>query len=235
MSGTAFVYTGRDNLVAMRAAVRYNAHIASLVEAHAPSSGCWLDFGAGEGQFSRLFHERGRLLLAVEADEALARINESAGVATKCSLEAVAEGSVDYVYSLNVLEHIEQDAAVLGELRRKLRPGGRIFIYVPAFQILYSSMDRLVGHHRRYSRQGLCDVLTSAGFVVRSSRYVDSLGFLASLVYKALPDRGGVVTAAQVANYDRWILPASLWLDKFLGRWLGKNLFAVAAVSEAER
>lgn len=230
MNATAFVYTGRDNLVAMRSAVRYNAFLATLVERHAPPSGRWLDFGAGEGQFSRLFHHRGRELLAVEADEALAQINESAGVPTQRALEAVADSSVDYVYSLNVLEHIEHDEAVLRELRRTLRPGGRLFVYVPAFQLLYSSMDRLVGHHRRYNRQQLHDVLIAAGFEVRSSRYVDSLGFLASLVYKALPDRGGVVTPAQVANYDRWVLPASLLLDRVAGRWFGKNLIALAEV-----
>jgi SAM-dependent methyltransferase len=228
MSGTGFVYTGRDNLVAMRAAVRYNALIASLVELHAPASGRWLDFGAGEGQFSRLFHQRGRELLAVEADAALASINESAGVPTQRSLEAVTDASVDYVYSINVLEHIECDDHVLRELRRKLRPGGRLFVYVPAFQLLYSSMDRLVGHHRRYDQRGLCKVLTEAGFVVQSSRYVDSLGFLASLIYKMLPSREGAITPSQVASYDKWVLPISLLVDRAVGRWIGKNLVTVA-------
>lgn len=228
MINTAFVYTGRDNLVAMRQAVRYNAYIASLVEAHAPTSGRWLDFGAGEGQFSRLFHQRGHDLLAVEADDALARINESAGVPTQRILEAVVDASVDYVYSINVLEHVKHDEAILRTLRCKLKPGGRLFVYVPAFQLLYSSMDRLVGHQRRYSRRGLRDVLTAAGFVVRSLRYVDSLGFLASLAYKALPDRGGAITPQQVANYDKWVLPASLILDRAIAHSIGKNLVAVA-------
>lgn len=230
MSGTAFVYTGRDNLIAMRAAVRYNGLLAALVERHAPHGRDWLDFGAGEGQFSIRFHRQGRRVIAVEADDALARINESAGIPTERSLEHVVDGSVDYVYSLNVLEHIEHDLALLRELRRKLRPGGRLFIYVPAFQSLYSSMDRLVGHHRRYSRTSLHELLGASGYEVRFSRYVDSLGFIASLVYRALPDRGGVVTPAQVGTYDRWILPTSLVLDRLLNRWFGKNVFAVAEV-----
>ena len=219
-------------MAAMRAAIRYNAFLAALVEAHAPKAGDWLDFGAGEGQFSRLFHQRGRNVMAVEADEALARINESAGVPTRRALDSVEDASIDYVYSLNVLEHIEEDEAVLRELRHKLRPGGRLFIYVPAFPLLYSSMDQLVGHHRRYSRSGLQDVLSTAGFAVRSSRYVDCLGFLAALVYKALPDRGGAVTPAQVAAYDRWVLPISLRLDRLLARWVGKNLIAIAEVPD---
>lgn len=170
------------------------------MEDHAPPSGRWLDFGAGEGQLSRLFRQRGHEVLAVEANEALAGINESAGVPTQRMLELVPEASVDYVYSINVLEHIERDEAVLRELRRKLRPGGKLFVYAPAFQLLYSSMDRLVGYRRRCSQRGLRSALTAGGFVVRSSRYVDSLGFLASLIYKSLPDRGGTITFAQIAS-----------------------------------
>ena len=52
---------------------------------------------------------------------------------------------------INVLEHIEDDVAALRTLRRLLRPGGRIVLYVPALNGLYGAYDRKVGHFRRYA------------------------------------------------------------------------------------
>ena len=62
---------------------------------------------------------------------------------------------VDLIYTSNVLEHIDDDLAALKQLRATLSPGGRIAIYVPAMQVLYSDMDRSLGHYRRYGRQEL--------------------------------------------------------------------------------
>ena len=65
---------------------------------------------------------------------------------------------------------------------RCLRPGGRFYLYVPAFPLLFSAMDRKVGHHRRYRLAGLTSQLQRAGFRVLRARYADSLGFFATLL-----------------------------------------------------
>lgn len=226
-SGT-FTYSGRDNLVAMSQAHRYNDFLQGLILRHAPAGGSWLDFGAGAGQFAIPLKKAGHAVMALEVDTALARSIARQGVPTFNSLDEVPDGSVDYVYSLNVLEHISDDASALGLLQRKLRPGGKLLVYVPAFQALYSSMDELVGHYRRYRGSGLRTMVEQAGFEVESVAYADVIGYLASLVYKCLPGRDGTITPGSVALYDRWIFPLSRGLDRVAWRWLGKNVYVVA-------
>lgn len=224
------VYSGRDNLVAMRAAVSYNRHLMKLVSQNAPEgAGLWLDFGAGEGQFARAFMQAGRSVLAVEVDRELVQALRDKGVDTREDIALVPDASVDYIYSLNVLEHIDRDVEMMATLRRKLKPGGLMFIYVPAFQCLYSSMDRVVGHCRRYTRHSLEAKATAAGLRPLRSRYVDCIGFAAAGVYKVLPRAGGTITPASVAAYDRFAFPVSARMDAALGSVVGKNVYLLAS------
>jgi len=101
-------------------------------------------------------------------------------------------------------------------------------VYVPAFQILYSQMDRHVGHFRRYRRKPLVNLLQTVGFDVSKAYYVDSLGFLATLVYKVVGDRSGSVNSRSVAFYDSIIFPLSRIVDFLAVGSFGKNLAVVA-------
>jgi hypothetical protein len=60
-----------------------------------------------------------------------------------------------YVTCLDVLEHQEDDRAFLGDLVARAEPGATIIVTVPAFMLLWSSWDRLLGHHRRYTKRSL--------------------------------------------------------------------------------
>lgn len=227
-NSAAFTYSGRDNLVAMEEAHRYNDFLQRLIIRHAPPSGPWLDFGAGAGQFAIPLKQAGHDVMAVEVDTVLSQAIARQGVPTFNALEKVPDGSVQYIYALNVLEHISDDGSALRMLRRKLRPGGKLLVYVPAFQGLYSSMDALVGHYRRYRGDGLRSIVEQAGFQVETVAYADVIGFFASLVYKCLPGRDGTITPGSVALYDRWIFPLSRGLDRVASNWFGKNVYIVA-------
>ena len=61
----------------------------------------------------------------------------------------LADGRVDAIASLNVLEHIADDVGALAEMRRVLRPGGRAAVVVPAGPGLYDFYDRHLQHERR--------------------------------------------------------------------------------------
>lgn len=222
-----FAYSGRDNLEAMRVADRYNAFLVDLVERGALTGDHMLDFGAGIGTFAEALRDRGHDVACLEVDGALREQLASRGFVAIESPADVADASIDYVYSLNVLEHIDDDVAALKALAPKLRDGGRCLIYVPAFPLLFSEMDRQVGHHRRYTSASLRDTLQAAGFEVQRLEYADSLGFFASLAYRILGG-SGVLDPRSVQTYDRWIFPLSRALDRLTSRWIGKNLFAVA-------
>lgn len=81
------------------------------------------------------------------------------------------EGRYDFVVLFDVLEHIEEPAAFLRDCLFLAKPGGWIFINVPAFESLRSEYDEAVGHLRRYDRAMLEAALRAAGAQPRETRY----------------------------------------------------------------
>jgi glycosyltransferase involved in cell wall biosynthesis len=75
------------------------------------------------------------------------------------------EGEFDTVLIVNVLEHVEE-AAALPNLHRALRPGGRVVVLVPQHPALMGTLDEALGHRRRYDRPSLEAALDMAGFDV---------------------------------------------------------------------
>jgi len=129
---------------------------------------------------------------------------------------------------LNVLEHIKDDDAFLKRFRAKLKEGGGLLVYVPAFNSLWTSLDDKLKHYRRYRRPELERLARAAGFSVQESRYVDSLGFFAALGFKIFGDKKGDLNARAIAFYDRYVVPLSRTLDSLLGGLFGKNVYIVA-------
>jgi SAM-dependent methyltransferase len=221
-------YAGRDNLEAMEEAERYNRFLASLIEeVYVPGSHV-LDFGAGGGTFARPLARRGVDVTCVEPDEILSRRLASAGLTTVPGLERLPAASFNLIYSFNVLEHIEDDRSALRSLASRLKPGGRLLLYVPAFQSLYSSMDRKVGHFRRYRRRPLVTLIEAAGLEVLRAEYVDSLGFAAALAFRMLGNASGDIHPRSVRLYDRFAFPLSRALDRVLRHAIGKNVLVLA-------
>jgi 2-polyprenyl-3-methyl-5-hydroxy-6-metoxy-1,4-benzoquinol methylase len=70
---------------------------------------------------------------------------------------------LDAVCAFEVLEHIDEDHAVLAAWLRFIRPGGQPVLSVPAFADRFGPMDTPAGHFRRYSPYRLGDCLTAAG------------------------------------------------------------------------
>jgi hypothetical protein len=165
---------------------------------------------------------------AVEPDDRLRAVLVGAGIRAVPSAEALPNEAFQYAYTLNVLEHIEADVEALRALRTKLVPGGRLFVYVPAFPLLFTSMDAKVGHVRRYTRTTLRASLNGAGFEIRTLRYADSLGFPATLLFKVIDNGRGDVNRRWLRAYDRFAFPVSRALDALTHRWFGKNLLAFA-------
>lgn len=221
-------YLGTENLEIMDDAVNYNAYLSRLVRAYALPTDRILDFGAGIGTFSLPLKREGFNVSCVETDpRQLQRVTEN-GVPGFSDLMTVPNETYDYIFTLNVLEHIEDDQVALRDLAIKLKPGGHLLIYVPAFQVLFSSMDRAVGHFRRYRLDGLSEQVNSAGFEIKEARYIDSIGFIASLVFKYIGNKDGALNRNAVILFDRVAFPVSLLLDLATKRLFGKNLLIIA-------
>ena len=82
----------------------------------------------------------------------------------------------DVVGAFDVLEHIQEDDQVLGEMRDAIRPGGGIVVTVPQHPFLWSAVDEVAGHVRRYRTRDLVGKISRAGLqVVRATSFVSLL------------------------------------------------------------
>jgi len=190
-----------------------------------------LDFGAGLGSLALIWRELTNFdVECLEIDTEQLLVLKSRGFVVWESLSEV-KRDVAFVYSSNVLEHIEDDQKCLEDLANLLEVGGRIGIYVPAFMILFSDLDRSVGHYRRYEKRELIKKVESSGLKVLECRYVDSLGFFATFIIKLFgwKSTGNIGSPSSLRFYDTVIFPVSRILDLLtFGKILGKNILLIA-------
>jgi len=158
-----------------------NRLIAQLVGELARPGEHFLEVGCGTGYVLRMLARELRLrvtgaeLFAEGLEHARRRVPE----ATLVELDARAmpyEQAFDLAGAFDVLEHVDDDAAVLRGLRRALRPDGALLLTVPQHPWLWSAADEQAHHVRRYRRAELLERVREAGFhVVRVTSFVTSL------------------------------------------------------------
>jgi SAM-dependent methyltransferase len=102
-----------------------------------------------------------------------------------------ADGSFDVVCALDILEHLDDDAAAARELARVCKSGGHVIAYVPAYPILWGYNDEYSHHKRRYVKAQLSSLLKSTGLDIEESGYFNAVLFLptlaARLIQRAAP------------------------------------------------
>ena len=140
-----------------------------------------LEIGCGTGHNFAMLRDFGRLD-AIEVDpqaRALAsrRLGQEVGNAPLPGLEGIPDGAYHLIALLDVLEHVDEDRASLESIARKLAPGGRILITVPAYQWMWSAHDAAHHHKRRYSKRTLEGVVRAAGLEPERIGYFNSLLF----------------------------------------------------------
>ena len=222
-------HSGGENLEVMREAEKYNRFLKDLIRGFSGNPETALDFGAGIGTFSNSLDIPPGQVHCVEPDLSARQMLASNGHVPHADLSTVGDASIDYLFTLNVLEHIEDDSAAMGDIFRVIKPGGRLLIYVPAFMILFTSMDVHVGHHRRYRLAGLRRLVADAGFQIEKSAYCDALGFFATLAFKLFDGpEPAPLNARMVGLYDRYLFPLSRLLSIPCAKILGKNVYVVA-------
>ena len=223
-----FQYSGVDNLEVMLEAKRYNRFLTDQVLDNKIGESPILDFGAGIGTFSEMVRDRGFQVECLEVDGDQCEILRSKGFRGFMSSDAIGDASYDYIFSLNVFEHIEDDVGAMKECARILRPGGVVYTYVPAFPVLFGDMDRKVQHFRRYTRASLRAISEEAGLEVSHTAYVDIAGYFASLLYNATSKGDGDIHKKSIEMYDRFVFPVSRVIDRATHPFIGKNVFSVA-------
>ena len=132
---------------------------------------------------------------------------------------------IDTIVSMNVLEHLEDDAATLKRFYALLEVGGCLVLLVPAHASLFGTLDTALGHFRRYDREKLASLLDRCGFEVTSSRYLNPSGVFGWFVNSRILRRK-VVPPVQAIVYD-WLYPL-LGLTDRMKLPFGLSILAVA-------
>jgi len=132
----------------------------------------------------------------------------------------------DTVVLINVLEHIEEDQKSLSNLYEILSDNGKIIIFVPAFNLLFGTIDKLVGHFRRYTKKDLRNKLEKSGFKVEKSFYFNLIGFFGWFVNNRIRKIKNN-SKLQVEFFDKVIVPVVSRVEKVVRPTLGQSLVAV--------
>lgn len=225
-------YSGLQELINLEEIKNYNSSIVKIAMSHVNNPQTIIDFGAGIGTLSIIFRELFFINpKCIEIDQ----INKEYLIKRKFSVFDNLfnlKDDADLIFSSNVLEHIEDDLSILNDLKRKLKPNGKIFLYLPAKMILWSNMDDTVGHYRRYEIKDLKKKCDLVGLKIQSLHYADCIGFLASFAIKffGYNKKTGLGSLASLKFYDSWIFPLSKILDSIGFKYLfGKNLILIAS------
>jgi SAM-dependent methyltransferase len=226
---------GLHALEALSTADNLGAWVVSRFSQHL--RGDILEIGSGIGSIGRLLLPWARSLMLTDLEPSLVAglkvqfAAEPRVSATVYDLEGapppeVASRRFDTIVAVNVLEHIEDDAAALEHLRARLKTDGRVCIYVPAGPFAFGSLDLAVGHHRRYTAQSLDALLTRAGLErLRPPRYMNVLGLLGWFVNGRVLRRRNL-PVGQLALFNR--LVPLLRLEDRLVAPVGLGLTVVA-------
>ncbi len=147
-----------------------------------------LEIGCGLGNFARHLSRRELYVGTDTSDESIHLVQNRFATTPNMSFEVsdvtdheflqFASINFDTVFSLNAFEHIEDHGAAFKNVRQVLQPGGRFILVVPAHSWLYGSIDKAIGHYRRYDKASMRKLFSAYGFECLSLKYLNALGAL---------------------------------------------------------
>lgn len=194
-----------------------------------------VEIGSGIGNMSQYLTGRDRLVLT-DTEPAYRRYLErrfaaergvSVTAVTLPDLPAdVVQERFDTVVCLNVLEHIPDDRASLAAMFRLLQPGGRLVLLVPALPSIYGTLDRQLGHQRRYTPAMLRERYAAAGFAMAHLEYFNLAG-IPGWWFTGRVLRSDLIPTGSLALFDA--LVPLFRLERLLPWRIGQSLIAIGA------
>jgi len=203
-----------------------------------------LDVGCGTGANLLMLSQYGDAEGVDVSEDALAFCRERGldkvrlGAAEELPYE---DGTFDLVTALDVVEHLDDDLAGLREMRRVLRPGGRVLLFVPTFMFLWGLQDDVSNHRRRYRLPELQRVLEQAGFEIERTTYANITFFLPILAMRQLMRLTGIkadsennINVSALNGVLGGVFGAESWFLKRLNLPFGVSGLCVARVKSGQ-
>lgn len=230
--------TGNNILEVIGKADRFNSWMYHTILPHV--SGITLEIGSGIGNISKYFIRDGYEISLSDSDEHYIEILRHKFLHYPNVKDIIAidllhpqfevcyskyHSHFDSVFLLNVLEHVENDSQAIRNCKFLLKPSGRLTLLTPAYNQLFSKLDRALGHHRRYTAKSLRKVISITGMNYESSYYFNFLGILGWLYGKL---RGFKTIPSGEMNVFNHIVPLGKILDRIFFRKAGLSVIATA-------
>lgn len=173
-----------------------NNCILSIVKLYPPEvGGTIFDIGGGNGFVSLGLTNAGYDVALVEPGQNGALNAKRRGIQTViCATTDSAQfkpHSLPAIGLFDVVEHIEDDLSFLRSINQLIKPGGRLYMTVPAYPFLWSDEDVAAGHFRRYTVKSVRHVLEEAGFKIDFSTYIFWMLPVPITILRMLPYRIG--------------------------------------------
>ncbi len=149
-------------------------------------SGDVFEIGVGCGKNLEFLRSKGYSVEGIDMDPTAVKFSRKKGldVTRKKIEEYDFRKKYDLVLMMDVLEHIEDDAACVKRLARGIKNGGHLYLTVPAYRFMYGPHDLLCHHHRRYEIDDVRRLVSGAGLSIKRLSYWNGTYFLPVAVFK---------------------------------------------------
>ena len=233
-SGKLYLDAGHSTLDSLSFAAKFNRWMADTIRPFVGSR--VLEIGAGMGNMTRQLCPRRKLYVATDLSpeyaEHLRNVFRHRPTVCIHQLDATKpedfvpfERQVDTVVCLNVLEHIEDDASALRSIRTLLTPGGRLILLVPNDPRAYGTVDKEIGHYRRYTPETLRKVTTGAGYEVEDILRFNRVSMPGWRI------TGQLLKARTLSSFTLRIFDRFVWLWRRIDNalpWQATSIIAIA-------
>ena len=131
----------------------------------------------------------------------------------------------DLILYLHVLEHIKNDKLEIKYATKILKKNGKIIILTPAHMHIYSNLDRLVGHYRRYDKKFFKKKFKNLKLL--EFKFLDSMGYILYFLNRLIFKKEKFPSKLKIFIWDKFFIPITSILDLILSYKFGKCILAV--------
>jgi len=222
--------------------------VLQLLEKFNTNRGRILDIGCGTGKMLEELKQSGWEVEGI--DKSVLTQKECLKRGLKIKIADAAEklpfkhNYFQAVLALDFLEHVQDDQKVVREIKRVLKPNGIILVSVPAYPKLYFYWDKMLGHQRRYSANGLKQLFIQADLKVIFLSYYFSWLLIPALVIRLIKkNTQNKIVSDFKTNTDNFLIvyiikllgQVELWLLKYIKIPFGLSLICIATTQKNSR
>jgi SAM-dependent methyltransferase len=230
---------GLETLRRMAKVSHYNRWIAQKIGPYVGDR--ILEIGAGIGNIAEHFLDRQLLVVIDIQPEAVAVLNRRyaadrhvhptlGDIVAPETVHSLTDRQFDTAMCTNVLEHIEHDEQALLHMAQLIRPGGYVVLFVPAGAYMYGTLDRALGHYRRYEAKALRTLIERAGLQVERLEYCNVVG-IAGWWFNSRVMKREILAEGHLKLFNA-LAPALLGAEDLLSRFVelpvGQSLLCIA-------